>query len=267
MSGLLSGLGSIAGIGETVTSIIAPNLRYMVWPLGTVGDALNSDLGQALGLGNIGSSLGLSDSVTSALSALVIPQILTGYVQILESHKDDLTITDHPVEQGATITDHAYQMPAMLSLRLGWSTSQPSSSVSGINNILTSAAGLLTGALTLPVLAGFFNSASDAFINNIYNTLLTVQANRSLITVATARRLYSNMLLQTISLETDEKSEHALVVTAIMKQIILVSAQVVSTPVNSSSNANQPALNPTQPQGQQSLTPTGASVLPPGATT
>ena len=88
--------------------------------------------------------------------------------------------------------------------------------MSGINNILTSAAGLLTGALTLPVLAGFFNSASDAFINNIYNTLLTVQANRSLITVATARRLYSNMLLQTISLETDEKSEHALVVTAIM---------------------------------------------------
>ncbi len=253
--------GSIGAI-TAVTSIIAPNLRYMIWPLTSVGDLANS-----LGLGNIGSSLGLSDSVTSVLSDLVIPQILTGYVPILEAHKDDLTITDHPVEQGATITDHAYKLPAMLTLRLGWSTSQPSSSVSGINNILTSAAGLLTGALTLPVLAGFFNSASDAFVNNIYNTLLTVQANRTLITIATARRLYQNMLLQSINLETDEKSEHALIVTATLKQIILVSAQVVSTPVNSSSNANPQLYNPTQPQGQQNLSSTGAPVLPPGATT
>ena len=253
-------LGLLGSIGETIISIAAPNLRYMVWPIGTVGDAVNSPLGQALGLGNIGSSLGLSDSATAFLSDLVIPQLLTGYVPILESHRDDLTITDHPVEQGSTISDHAWKMPAMLSLRLGWSTSQPSSAVGGINNILTSAAGFFTGASPIPVLQGFFNSASDAFINNIYNTLLTVQANRTLITVATARRLYHNMLLQSVNLETDEKTEHALVITAAMKQIILVQAQVISTPVNSSANANPPAYNPVQPQGQRNLAPVAPSV-------
>lgn len=255
-------LGSIlTGVGETVTSIIAPNLRYMIWPIDTVGD-----LADTLGLGNVGSSLGLSDSVTSALSQIAIPQILTGYVPVIEEHRDELVITEHPVEQGAVVTDHAYKLPALLTLRLGWSTSQPSSSVSGINNVLTSAAGFLTGALTLPVLAGFFNSASDAFVNNIYNTLLTVQANRTLITVATARRLYQNMLLQSLSIETDEKTEHALMVTAILKQIILVQSQVINSPVNSSSNSNQPLYNPAQPQGQQNLVPT-SNPIPAGGLT
>ena len=253
MSGALGLLGDLS---EQVTSIIAPNLRYMVWPLTSVGDLANT-----LGLGNVGSSLGLSDVVTAALSSIVIPQILTGYVPIVESHRDELTITEHPVEQGSTITDHAYKMSALLTLRLGWSTSQPGSSVSGINNVLTSAAGLLTGALTLPVVAGFFNSASDAFINNIYNTLLTVQSNRSRITVATARRLYQNMLMRELSLDTDEKTEHALVITAVLKEMILVSSQVISTPVNSSLNANPPALNPTQPQGQQNLAPVSGDEL------
>ena len=271
MSGLLN-FGSLAGIGEEVTSIIAPNLRYWVWPVDLGAGISNlensaSGISSALGLGDVGSSLGISDSVMQQLNAIMLPQVLTGYVPIVEEHRDELNITEHPVEQGATVTDHAWKLPALLTLRMGWSTSQPASSVSGINNILTSSLGLLNGALTLPVLAGFFNAASDAYINLIYNTLLSLQVNRTLITVATGRRLYQNLLLQSLSLQTDEKTEHALIVTAVLKQIILVSAQVISTPVNATANANPQALNPTQPQGQQNLSATGTSVLPPGAVT
>lgn len=34
---------------------------------------------------------------------------ITTHVTIEENHVDDLVITKHPVEQGATITDHAFK--------------------------------------------------------------------------------------------------------------------------------------------------------------
>ena len=48
----------------------------------------------------------------------IIPNVV-----VEEVHTDTLTITDHPVEQGAPITDHAFKNPAELSMRIGWSSS------------------------------------------------------------------------------------------------------------------------------------------------
>lgn len=42
-------------------------------------------------------------------------------VTVREQHSDDLTITTHPVERGAPITDHAFRMPALLTIEAGWS--------------------------------------------------------------------------------------------------------------------------------------------------
>jgi hypothetical protein len=42
-------------------------------------------------------------------------------VTVREQHVDDLTITTHPVERGAPITDHAFRMPALLTIEAGWS--------------------------------------------------------------------------------------------------------------------------------------------------
>ena len=44
-------------------------------------------------------------------------------VTISEQHTDTLTITDHPVELGAQISDHAYKMPSELVMQVGWSDS------------------------------------------------------------------------------------------------------------------------------------------------
>ena len=48
---------------------------------------------------------------------------LTGYITMEEVHQDDLEITDHPIEQGASITDHAFKRPAEVTLKIGWSNS------------------------------------------------------------------------------------------------------------------------------------------------
>src|SRR5260363_275132 len=41
-------------------------------------------------------------------------------VVIEEVHQDALTITEHPVEQGAAIADHAYVRPAEVVMRCGF---------------------------------------------------------------------------------------------------------------------------------------------------
>ena len=42
-------------------------------------------------------------------------------VTISESAQDDLEITQHPVQDGAAITDHAYKKPVMLSVEAQYS--------------------------------------------------------------------------------------------------------------------------------------------------
>ena len=52
-------------------------------------------------------------------------------VTLEESHSDQLEISDHPVQQGASITDHAYKRPAELTIKCGWSNSPASASALG----------------------------------------------------------------------------------------------------------------------------------------
>ena len=41
-----------------------------------------------------------------------------------EIHSDDLEITEHPIDQGASVTDHAYMRPREVMVRFGFSNSQ-----------------------------------------------------------------------------------------------------------------------------------------------
>lgn len=119
---------------------------------------------------------------------------------IEEIHQDQLTITEHPVEQGAAIADHAYKRPAEVIIRAGWSSSSPSA---------------------------LFN---PSYLREVYDKLLKLQADRELIDVLTGKRDYPNMLIETLALTTDEKTENALMLTVRMRQVILVSTQTVTVP-------------------------------------
>ena len=56
-------------------------------------------------------------------------------ITIEEEGTDELTITEHPVEQGAAISDHAYKEPARLRIRAMCSNS--SLQAQGASNALT----------------------------------------------------------------------------------------------------------------------------------
>lgn len=242
MSGIIGGIGGALGtvgfVKSLVTQATQQSQRFIVWPI------------------DPNSAAGSTGQDTNTSSTGANNNSLTGYIPVIEEHRDELTITEHPVEQGAAITDHAFKMPSLLTLRIGWSTSMPANNPLSLGNI-TGVSGLNNLGIAIPSFAGFWSTASDSAINAVYAQLLDLQLRRILLQVSTARRLYSNMLLQSLSCQTDEKTEHSILITAVLKELILVSAQQVQVPVNATANANPGALSPSAPQGSQPPKATG----------
>lgn len=136
-----------------------------------------------------------------------------------ETAKDDLVITRHPVEQGASISDHAYKEPSTVILELGWSNS----GVQSLVNDITALATLLTGEGT-----GGFN-----YSDQIYNKLLQLQLSRVPFDLTTGKRQYTNMLILSMSQPTTNETENALFITLICQQILIVQTQDVTFPDSS----------------------------------
>lgn len=120
-----------------------------------------------------------------------------------ESHEDSLTITDHPVEQGASISDHAYLKPRTVTLRYGVSDVPPPGE-----------------ALT--------DGARRSIA--VYEKLLELQGSREPFNLVTGKRLYRNMLIETLSTVTDASSDNAMIVTIDCREVIIVNTAVTSLP-------------------------------------
>jgi hypothetical protein len=85
-------------------------------------------------------------------------------VTIEEEHHDTLRITQHPVERGASITDHAYKEPAQLIVTAAWSNSPNSNALGSSSSVLGSIAGAVTGTI-----GGVVDLANQAALSS--NTL------------------------------------------------------------------------------------------------
>lgn len=157
----------------------------------------------------------LVDTTLQVATVLFSPRNIGGFVAnvtIEEQHIDRLAVTEHPVEQGAAITDHAYKQPARLTIRAGWSNSSPN-------------------ALGNPF-----------YIQTIYQSFIALQASRAVFDIITGKRSYTNMLIETLIETTDKEHENAMMLVLECKEIIMVNTQTVTVPpsanmANPSSNA------------------------------
>lgn len=144
----------------------------------------------------------------------------TAHVTISERHVDELDITDHPVEAGAQISDHAYKRPPEVTIDCAWSdTPQSGNFLQGLANAVS---GTVAGAQA--ILTG--NSPSQ--VRDVYSKLLALQASATLIDVYTGKRSYRDMLVRQLIVETDKETEHVLRVTATLRQVLIATARVVS---------------------------------------
>jgi hypothetical protein len=145
---------------------------------------------------------------------------IVAQVTVEENAVDQMAITEHPVEQGAAISDHAFKRPARVTIRAGWSNS-PSPVNTGLINI---PGNILSGlASTLDAFSG-----PSSYVRAVYDRLLVLQASAQPFTVVTGKRVYPNMLFETLGQITDQNNENSLAVVATCKQVIIVRTQVIS---------------------------------------
>ena len=150
-------------------------------------------------------------------------------VWVEEQHTDNVIITEHPVERGAPITDHAFARGPELTVRLAW--------------------------------GGFGLTLADA--QAAYSQILTLKDNRVLFSVQTGKRLYTNMLISEVSVTTDQHSEYILLATLRCRQLILVNTSIVSVPAAPQDQSNASSTTPATINGSVPLVP-AAAVNPAG---
>ncbi|MDT4802992.1 hypothetical protein FQZ97_357250 [compost metagenome] len=141
---------------------------------------------------------------------------ITAMVTLEEVGTDTLQITEHPVELGANINDHAFMQPSEVMIRCGWSNSS-------LSNLLSS-----IGQAVSAIFGG--SAFGSDYVSGIYNQLLALQQSRIPFDVSTGKRTYQNMLMRSLALTTDPTSENALMCTVVCRQVIIVQTQATTLP-------------------------------------
>jgi hypothetical protein len=139
-------------------------------------------------------------------------------VVVNEQTTDTLTITKQPVQQGASITDHAFLEPTTFS-----------------HSVYFAAPGFTGG---------------DS-LSQLYSQLQKLQASAEPFDIVTPKRIYKSMLMTTLTMTVDKLTENCLAIHASYQQIILVPLQATTVPrINQKSPAKTAATANT---GNQSV--------------
>lgn len=151
-------------------------------------------------------------------------------VVVNEQTTDTLTITRQPVQQGASVTDHAYMEPTSFSHTIYFSS----------------------GSTTL----GFLNAKS---LDQIYKELLELQSSAIPFDIVTPKRIYHDMLMASLTQTTDKLTENCLAIHATYQQVIFV--PVLATTVPRINQKNPGSNGATQNGGSKSAL---ATIFGPG---
>lgn len=133
---------------------------------------------------------------------VIIPSVV-----VTEKHSDTLEITEHPVEVGAAVADHAYKRPSEVVMEVGFA---------GGGSLLDFASNLTaTGLLGLSP-------------QETYQEILNLQDSRVPFDVVTGKRLYNNMLIRALEVTTDKATENVLSAIITLREVIISQTQQVT---------------------------------------
>lgn len=146
------------------------------------------------------------------------------------NHTTTRTITKHPIQTGAAVADHSYQMPAMVSMDIGMSDAMDSYSFSSNPN-------------------DFVYTTNGSKSVNAYRAFVDLQKKGVPLTLNTKLNRYSNMIISQITTDDDYTTAMALKCTITFEEVFITDVGVVeksrfpqiSEPM---SKTNVPAKNP-----------------------
>ena len=169
-------------------------------------------------------SKGVSGTGISNSQMVYVKTNIGGYFfdAILGSeHQRELQITQHPVQNGAAVTDHAVVQPAIVTMQIGMSDA-----------MATMVEGQFTESYTKSVSA--------------FRVLKQLQQLRQPLQVVTRIDTYQNMLIQSIDVPDDYKTLYGLRCTVTLQEIFVVNVEdtTVSARNWSTGSSNQGQVQP-----------------------
>lgn len=114
-------------------------------------------------------------------------------------HNTGLTITQHPVETGASITDHSYFNPRRFSFDIG-----------------------MTDCIVAPQFPGDANRSVNA-----YNALVNLQGRRERLTLVSKYGIFPNILIESVDVSDDYSTKNVMKATISLLEIIVAKLQTI----------------------------------------
>ncbi len=198
------------------------------WPVQSVAHRITDDQGHVI------------DEPPPTLQYVTITYFFDAVFRV--DHSQRLQRTEHPVQTGIPVTDHAYLLPARVTLDVGMSDAM---------SVLQQ---------------GVYTSDQSKSVS-AYQTLLKLQRSRLPLTLATRLHTYTNMLIEGIETSDDLRTRYGLRATVSLGQIQLgflatrtVSARPHQTDVTHE-GTKQPLPVPPEMMVSHKLTEEGKRVL------
>ena len=116
-----------------------------------------------------------------------------------------MTVTEFPVEDGASISDHAQVMPARVTIRS------------------------IVSSTPLRVFS-FDPIVGDARPRAAFEVMTELQTNKERVRIVTDRKTYDDMMLTGLDTPIRKDTKHAFMFTASFREVRIVSSQVVTLP-------------------------------------
>jgi len=138
-------------------------------------------------------------------------------VVIEEVYDDQLQVTEHPVEDGAAVSDHAFLRAKTVDMKIGFADYKQKQIGSSIRE---------------------------------YEFLLAIQARRDPMDITTGKRIYRNMLPIGITVTNDQRTKWAVIATVRLREVRISTARSVNTATNT---AQRQSTAPATNIGQQIL--------------
>ena len=108
------------------------------------------------------------------------------HVTLEETGRDEMMITQHPVDVGCPVSDHAFIQPWTVEIHCGFSNS---------------------------------TAASEGYVQTVYQSFLSLQQSAKAFSVTTGKRSYGNMLARMVIQKTVAASENSLDITVLCQYI------------------------------------------------
>ncbi len=170
---------------------------------------------------------------------LMVPDVV-----VSEKHTDTLTITEHPVEKGASITDHAYKNAAEVTMQVGFAAG--GSLLDFTDTQQWSVKGQSVGLGLSP--------------QEAYQKLLDLQSSREPFDVMTGKRTYHNCLIRSLEVTTEPATENVLMCTITLRELI-ISETAVAQVADKSKMRFGVSTSAVQNTGVKAPVPVNESVL------